>query len=234
MDLEISTDQDSQSWFLQRGVGLDSDNAALLALGRRFGRISWQGTRPGMPNMENDGVNRVEVMDQPMRDGAGNAVLSTNADEFPLHTDDSYNEHPARWVLMHCWQPDESGGGESWLSPVDEIAKIAPQDLLERLLHTLYPTPFGSATVLRRDEQGLLKIRFNRRDMAGFAMRQGASLSPAMAQDLADFEALAMRVVNRVRMERGDCVVVDNHKVLHGRSAFNPSSGRLLKRLRIL
>ena len=86
-------------WAVFPNIPLETNNAALLALGQRFGAISMQGSHKGAPNLENDGVNRVENMDRPLRDAAGNAVLSSNADEFPLHTDDSYSPAPARCAL---------------------------------------------------------------------------------------------------------------------------------------
>lgn len=221
-------------WAVYPNIPLDANNAALLALGERFGAISMQGSHKGAPNLENDGVNRVENMDQPLRDAAGNAVLSSNADEFPLHTDDSYSPSPARFVLMHCWQPDASGGGESWLAHVDRIAAIAPPDLLERLAMQSYATPYGSTPLLQRDAEGAWRVRFNRRDMIGFAKLRFQFVSEQKKQDLAAFETLAMQCKESVALRQGDCIVVDNHRVLHGRSGFDPKSGRLIKRLRIL
>ncbi len=222
-----------QGWGVARSVALDTDNAALIALGEQLGARSTQGLRPGAPNLENDGVNRVENMDIPMRDAVGNAVLSSNADEFPLHTDDSYSPEPARYVLMHCWHCDETGGGVSWVSHVNRMLALASADLIERLSTQKYTTPYGSAPVLWRDEQQRWYIRFNRRDLIGFAKLRFEFMSEQQHQDLATVEQLAMQCVEKVALQKGDCIVVDNHRVLHGRSAFNPSSGRLIKRLRI-
>jgi alpha-ketoglutarate-dependent taurine dioxygenase len=223
-----------KGWAVFPNIALDADNAALLALGQRFGPISMQGSHKGAPNLENDGVNRVESMDQPLRDAAGNAVLSSNAEVFPLHTDDSYSPAPARFVLMHCWQADVSGGGLSWVAQLDRMVEIAPPDLIERLASTAYTTPFGSATVLKRDAQNRWQVRFNRRDMLGFSKLRFQFVSEQKKQDLAEFEALAMQCMETAALSQEDCIVVDNHRVLHGRSGFDPKSGRLIKRLRIL
>jgi alpha-ketoglutarate-dependent taurine dioxygenase len=223
-----------KGWAVFPNLAMDADNASLLALGKRFGAISMQGSRKGAPNLENDGVNRVESMDQPLRDAVGNAVLSSNADEFPLHTDDSYSPAPARFVLMHCWQADISGGGLSWISHVDRMVDHAPPDLIERLCESTYTTPFGSASVLRRDAQNRWQVRFNRRDMLGFAKLRFQFVSEQKKQDLAAFEALAMQCMETAALSQGDCIVVDNYRVLHGRSSFDPMSGRLIKRLRVL
>jgi alpha-ketoglutarate-dependent taurine dioxygenase len=225
---------EQKGWAVASNIAIESNNAALIALGQSFGKTSMQGSHRGAPNLENDGVNRVENMDQPLRDAAGNPVLSSNADEFPLHTDDSYSPEPARYVLMHCWQPDTSGGGESWVSHVEQALSLAPPDLIDRLASHPYATPYGSACVLTRDAVGRWQVRFNRRDMLGFAKLRFQFVSEQQKQDLAAFELLAMKCVERIPLKRGDCIVVDNHRVLHGRSSFNPISGRLIKRLRIL
>jgi alpha-ketoglutarate-dependent taurine dioxygenase len=222
----------SQGWAVVPGVALDADNAALIALGRSLGEVSAQGNHHGAPNLENLGVNRVEAMEQPLRDGAGNEVFSSNAALFPLHTDNSFSAQPVRYVLMHCWQADPVGG-ESWVAHVDDMLALCDGDLVQRLHSTVYPTPFGQATVLGTREPGQTTIRFNCRDMHSFAKIRKAPLSQQASSDLVTLEAAAMQCLQRVQLRAGDCIVADNHRVLHGRSAFSPGSGRLLKRLRI-
>jgi alpha-ketoglutarate-dependent taurine dioxygenase len=217
-----------------RHVGLDADNASLIALGKQLGTLSFQSHHKQLPSAENEGVYRVQVMDAPLHDSAGNIVLSSNADEFPLHTDDSYSPAPAHYVLMHCWQADAQGGGESWVAHVDAIVALAAADLIQRLASTPYPTPFGNASVLRHDAAGQWRVRFNCRDMMSFAQLRQQALSAQQTDDLLAFEQLAMQCMQRMQLAPGDCIVVDNHRVLHGRSAFDPASGRLLKRLRVL
>ena len=86
----------------------------------------------------------------------------------------------------------------------------------------------------KRDSKGAWRVRFNRRDMLSFAKLRFQFVSEQKKQDLAAFEALAMQRKESVALRLGDCIVVDNHRVLHGRSGFDPKSGRLIKRLRIL
>jgi alpha-ketoglutarate-dependent taurine dioxygenase len=118
-----------QGWVVVPNIALDPDNASLLALGRALGEVSGQGNHSGAPNLEAEGVNRVHAMAQPLRDAAGNEVFSSNAAVFPLHTDDSFSPQPARYVLMHCWQPDPAGGGQSHLAHLGAIAAAAPTSL---------------------------------------------------------------------------------------------------------
>jgi alpha-ketoglutarate-dependent taurine dioxygenase len=59
-------------------------------------------------------------------------------------------------------------------------------------------------------------------------------MSEQLKQDLTMVEAIAMECKHDIALQQGDCIIVDNHRALHGRSAFDPSSGRLIKRLRIM
>jgi alpha-ketoglutarate-dependent taurine dioxygenase len=225
-----------KGWAVFPNLAMDADNASLLALGKRLGKISMQGSFVESPNFEEHGVNRVESMDVPMLDGAGNEVFSTNAKDFPLHTDDTFSATPCRFVLMHCWQADRSGGGVSWLAHIDEIMAIMPPDLLQRLERSLYTAPFGYTSVLKKAEQGHWRVQFNQTNMKAFARLrfQMSHLDAQKWNDLKAFEALAMQCLHHIALNTGDCIVVDNHRALHGRSAFDAGSGRLLKRLRVL
>jgi alpha-ketoglutarate-dependent taurine dioxygenase len=76
-------------------------------------------------------------------------------------------------------------------------------------------------------------VRFNCRDMLGFAKLRNTLLTAQAVEDLKTFDHIAQQCVHTVDLQKGDCIIVDNHRALHGRSAFDAKSGRLLKRLRI-
>ena len=104
----------------------------------------------------------------------------------------------ARFVLMHCWQANRSCGGVSWISHVDHIIELASPDLIERLCESTHTTPYGSASILQRNSHNRWQVRFNRR---------------------------AMQCKVSVALRLGDCIVVHNYRVLHGRSGSDPKSG---------
>ena len=110
---------------------------------------------------------------------------------------------------------------------------------IARLRVADFPSPYGLAPVLfplpaqAAGEGGPWGIRFNLRDFVGYGERFGPLLSPAQHDALRAAMAAAERHAQRLMLEAGDCLVVDNHRVLHGRSAFTPGCGRLLKRLRV-
>lgn len=218
-------------WALVRGVALDEDNAALRALGDALGATSGSGLHAG-PNLERHGINRVEAMDLPRRDPSGRVILSTSADDFPLHTDDTFAARPARYVLMHCWRADPSGGGVSQVAHVDEIVARLSAATQERLRQGDFASPVGPQPVLF-DSGGAAAIRFNRRDMEGYGEKFGPRLAAGQTEALDRLLRAAGDCTRTMAMAAGDCLIVDNHRVLHGRTAFDPRSGRLLKRLRV-
>ena len=223
-----------------RGVACDADNASLRTLGEALGNASATGIRPGDRNAEQHGVNRVEAMEAPRLDPAGNVILSTSAQDFPLHTDDTFTPEPVRYVLMHCWQADPSGAGVSELAHVDDLLPQLPTAMQEVLRTGQFAAPYGSGPVLfdtpdvsTAQAASTIGIRFNHRDFLGYAQRFGPPLGTAQHAALEAVLAAARASTQRLLLARGDCLVVDNHKVLHGRTAFNARSGRLLKRLRV-
>lgn len=228
-----------QGFAVVPGIALDDDNAALRHLGARLGQASSHGIRAGDRNAEQFGVNRVEAMDVPRLDPAGRVILSTSADDFPLHTDDTFTAAPVRWVLMHCWRADPAGGGVSVVTDLRDILPDLDAATIARLRVADFPSPYGLAPVLFPAAQAAAHvedpwgIRFNLRDFVGYGERFGPALSAPQHEALQAVMAAAERHSRRLMLAPGDCLVVDNHRVLHGRSAFAPDSGRLLKRLRV-
>jgi alpha-ketoglutarate-dependent taurine dioxygenase len=212
-----------------RGVALDADDAALRSLATALCPAPrGAAARPA------EGIARVEAMDVPRRDPTGRAILSTTADDFPLHTDDTFAAQPARFVLMHCWQADAAGGGTSLLAHVRDLLPRLDAAAIGLLREPLFASPFGLAPVLWDDPgDGQPCIRFNHRDFASFGERYGPRLTPAQAPVLDTVLAAARTCTTPIHLAPGDCLVVDNHRVLHGRTAFHQASGRLLKRLRV-
>jgi hypothetical protein len=219
-----------------RGVALDGENRALRALAVTLGATSASGSAPtpNQPNVEANGISRVEAMDLPRRDPAGREILSTTAGVFPLHTDDTFVVRPARYVLMHCWKADAAGGGVSQLAHVRDLLPRLSAQSKAALRAAVFASPFGPSPVLWEDaSSGTPCIRFNHRDLASFGERYGPALTADQTRVLDEVLVAARASAIDIRLAAGDCLVVDNHRVLHGRTAFDPGSGRLLKRLRV-
>lgn len=88
--------------------------------------------------------------------------------------------------------------------------------------------PFGTTTTL---SPGLL--RYNRSEVESLTTRhQQPPPWPTLAW-LDRFDAVFAAVAEPVVLAPGDLLLIDNHSTLHGRTAFEAGSPRLLKRVRV-
>lgn len=204
---------------LVHGVPLDADNRSLRSLGEYLGSASLRAIERRLD--EGAGVQRVEALAGEVRDRHGKPLASAGHGEFALHTDESFLARPARFVLLHCWQP-AAAGGRSAIADARAIA--ASVERVEWIAWTQLrlPYPCGDRCSL---EAGA--VRFNAAECAA------APLTPVQQHWLARFAESARRVAIELTLAPGDLLLLDNQRMLHGRSAFDAAGGRLLKRLRI-
>jgi hypothetical protein len=155
------------------------------------------------------------------------------SDDFPLHTDVSYVPNPPGLMLMHCIRPDPWGGGQVLLAPCDGAQRMLPDEVMATLQQPLfrfrYPPacPVGSSAPAAILERGRWRFKFA-------CMEFAAEHAPAVN---AFYQAL-LAVCETVMLQAGDLLIVDNHRIAHGRSAFNASgagaeelpTGRHMKR----
>ncbi len=211
------------------GVPLDNDNAALRRLASQLGPPSLRALAHRASLVEPGGVQRVESLSNSPLDQAGKPLLSASHQAFPLHSDESFELQPARWVLLHCWRAAASGG-ETRLVDLHRVAAGAERKLAIALSQWHLPYPCGDLTTL--DAQR--RARYNRAECELAASRRGLPLDSASVGWLNRFELAFEHAAFSCRLDSGDLLVIDNWRVLHGRSAFSADSGRLLKRLRLL
>ena len=140
------------------------------------------------------------------------------SDEFPLHTDVSYVPNPPGLMLMHCVRPDPAGGGQVLLADCDKAQRMLPDAVLTSLqlpaFRFLYPPacPEGASAPAAILEQGRWRFKFA-------CMEFAAEHAPAVN---AFYQAL-LAVCETVMLQAGDLLIVDNHRMAHGRSAFGVS-----------
>jgi alpha-ketoglutarate-dependent taurine dioxygenase len=150
---------------------------------------------------------------------------------FDLHTDESFKASPCEFVLMHCWRNDPAGGGITLLANSEQAAaRLEPwAAALCFRVKFLWRNNYAPILARSRAVQWPL-VRFNAREIAGDAI--GEDEPDLRARVLPDiFLAAANAAVERVQLKDGDCLVLDNRRVLHGRTAFDPASRRMLKRV---
>lgn len=143
---------------------------------------------------------------------------------FPPHTDISYVENPPRYLLMLCLVADARGGGHS---VVGDLAKA--WDCLgaaDRTELELAQFGFRCPPNTGSDGPGLLPVATVEPSWTMWRFRPDTMTVPARAA--AAVEGLR-RELDRgsvtLVLAPGDLLVVDNHRMVHGRSAFEPAPG---------
>ena len=212
-----------------RDVPLHPENQALRALAAELGPVSTRGLSHRAGLVESGAVQRVEALPGPVLDQYAKSLRSASSDAFALHSDESFCLQPARWVLLHCWQSAELGG-DTLLLTVEEILAQVSREARIALEQLRLPYPCGDRVTIEPSGG----LRFNAEEVESAAARRGIPLSLPQRGWLARFEQLFARQASRLRMDAGDLLIIDNWRILHGRTAFDASSGRLLKRLRVL
>jgi alpha-ketoglutarate-dependent taurine dioxygenase len=209
------------------------DNAELIAFASQFGDLTAPGRLHDHP-MEDDVVYRVEVVGDGLRTDDGSIVHSTAAARFPCHTDGFGSRSPPAVVLLLCVRPDRTGG-RSLLTRVDEVvARLEAADV-ERLLTPAFFNGIEQVSLLNRRQGEGWTARFNLADLKYCDERAGEFAVDRASLDAAQrFGEIseALGEASSFRLRHGDCLVLDNSVMLHGRTAVSKTSRRLLKRVR--
>lgn len=162
--------------------------------------------------------------------------LAYTAEALPPHTDLTNQELPPGFQFLHCVANAATGGGSMFCDgfAIAEDLRSGDPDAFALLSETEIPMRFHDDavdirrrdTVIETDRSGaLVQLRFNAH-LAGIFDMPAADLHGyyrayrrlmAMTRDPAYLTTL--------RLTAGEMVVFDNRRVLHGRDAFDPSTG---------
>jgi hypothetical protein len=227
----LRADLDRAASLVVSGVPVGSDDA-LLALAGQLGEPSAVG---------NYGLIH-DVAPKPLEEQRD---VSTTRDEFELHTDSTALLQPHDCVLLACQLASPDGGGESRILHVDTLRSALAErhgsDVVEALSQPVFPFPLNDprhGTGFRRApvldwEEGRTRIRYRRDALAmGLAVEP---IEPAHQRALDALEEVVgdARLQASCMLEPGDVLVLDNRRVLHGRTAIRPGAERLLRRLKV-
>ena len=218
---------------LIRNFGDSADNDLLLHLATGLGRPYKD---PKLPNrlMEDEIVFRVECVGEGIRDSRGVVLYSTTNARFPSHTDGSGKPNPYDVVLLYCARQGICGG-DSTLITLDELVNHLDLQSLKILRTNSFPFTFGVAPIICGRGRHMW-IRYNAEELSFYCRRRRMELDGDQKKALANVAATLSMLENRqpkVRMASGQCLVLDNKRVLHGRTAFSAEGNRLLKRVRL-
>ena len=167
--------------------------------------------------------------------------VAYTAVELQLHTDLPNREMPPGAQFLHCLQ-NEAEGGESVFADgfraAEEIRESHPDDFA---LLSQWPLPFRfhdedndlrwrGTTIALDEEGGLREIRYHAALTAPLDAPSG--MVPALYRAWRRFGEILRRPDMRInpRLNPGEMIGFHNRRILHGRRAFNPASGRRLLR----
>ncbi|MGK4580536.1 2-trimethylaminoethylphosphonate dioxygenase [Kitasatospora sp. HPMI-4] len=156
------------------------------------------------------------------------------------HTDNPYRDPVPTLQLLHCLRND-SAGGDSGLVDGFRAAAIlraeAPEDFAV-LTRTPVPFAFRDRSAELRAERPLIEVdalgrirevRFNNRSIA--TLRLPAAELDAFYAAYRRFAGITLRPELQLtfRLEPGDCLIFDNTRLLHARTAFEQDGHRHLQ-----
>lgn len=164
------------------------------------------------------------------------ANLANSSFGLPVHTDNPYRDPVPTLQLLHCLATSVRGGDNvvvDGLAVVEDLAADAPE-ALELLATVDVRFAYRDATasleaaaplVERAADGGFRALRFNSRSMVGpvgpvDVTEAWYDAYLTLARRLGD-----ARYERRFRLEPGDLFVVDNRRVLHGRTGYDPTAG---------
>jgi alpha-ketoglutarate-dependent taurine dioxygenase len=207
---------------------LDDENAALLLVAKQFGSVLTGGITFSSNPMEPRGVYRIEAKGNGLSDDEGHLVYSTSACGFPLHTDGYSASVSPDIVILLCVSPDAEGGGESLLALLDDVLPQLSEDEQARLAALVYPSLSGMRRIISDNGLQFNPMEVARCERLGFTPPPEANLAAhTRLNELFNSDG----VMKRFFLSSGDCLILNNRRVVHGRQEYSPSSSRLFKRL---
>jgi alpha-ketoglutarate-dependent taurine dioxygenase len=151
----------------------------------------------------------------------------------PLHNDGLYLYQPPQYLLLYCDSPGAEGGDTLIVCGDDAFRRLSPS-LRRRLEHMRLRIRLGDHSVTRgllsaHPRDGVRVLLFFDPDIATTCTleSEGREVDPNI---LAEVRALlATSNTHRHHWRAGGLLLIDNFKVLHGRTAF--TGARVLRRI---
>ncbi len=147
---------------------------------------------------------------------------------FSLHTDCSDFETIPDGLAMLCVRPAEQGGESIFIPLTDVISHLSEKEIAFLLdKQWLFRNQYRSILSLDEGNSGGYKVCYNRIMLEGYA-----SLTDEEQAFLDNFDKLLVKYAVVYKLQANDLILCNNHKLLHGRTDFDESSDRLIKRIR--
>lgn len=155
---------------------------------------------------------------------------NTRNDDLALHTDGSFEQQPPEIMFLYCEHPAREGG-VTCLALADDIYRhlsLVDSNLLSGLFKdNAYTAKRDEKTATHpifRDDSGWLRMVFRAGQAIPITIDEDAQRGVA---EIERFLGVESNIV-RVKLESNQLLILDNTRVLHGRTAFSRDSGRKL------
>jgi alpha-ketoglutarate-dependent taurine dioxygenase len=151
-------------------------------------------------------------------------AMITSPRALDLHTD----HHRADYILWYCLQQTSEGGDSLLLDMLPIYTQLAEneQETLQTVMlmeHKVFPDDVEQFPLVRI-EAGKPKFYYS-----FWLVKE--NILPTQKQALDNFRTCLQNALpTQIRLEKGDILIVDNRRVLHGRTAITGSQDRFLKR----
>ena len=176
-------------------------------------------------NMSDDlGIHPIEFIDD-----QASYANTTNGD-LSLHTDGSFEDHPPNVMFIYCEKPAEQGG----------MNRLAIADDIFNHLNSNYPEVLpglmkeNAYTAERDDRKSTHPIFKEKSGWLQMIFRAGRGISISFDDEakpgVAEIERFLAGNDNSVmiKLQSKQLLIMDNTRVLHGRTAFKRDAGRKL------
>jgi alpha-ketoglutarate-dependent taurine dioxygenase len=178
-------------------------------------------------------IFRLEASRELKRDHHENIIYSLTGKPLYCHTDGANENSPYDIVIMHCVKPAKEGG-ETILFHVDEIVELLDQETVATLQEEAFPFPSGKYSIISFIN-GCYEIRYNRHYIDSTLKKKQENLSNKYLEALNKLDELVSleKTDQAIKLRSGECILINNRIMLHGRCPFVEPSDRFLKRVRV-
>ena len=226
-DLASMLDTEGALYLRRFGVA----DTTLLEVGETLGTVVAPGV--GMPTGAHDGrIYRVEVRNAGagFADQHGHTIVSTTNREFVFHTDAFNRRDPPHYVFLA--RSDTSDDmTPSYMADARSALQLIP-DFAPRLAEPIFPSALGPVSIVFSPFPEQVCVRFNPEELRRWAGKDG---NPPLTSDgellVAELSKALEAVATETVIMPGDCLVLDNWRVCHGRGELAVDSRRVLKRM---
>lgn len=176
---------------------------------------------------------RIAVNKTALRKQDGVTRVSRSNLAMPLHTDSTYQRQPYEVVAMHMARPSRQGG-KLILAPLAPVLADLPDVAVQALQEPVFPFGAGRFPVMARNRSGDWAVRYYRQQIDN-ALQAENDLDSESREALRALDQCLAGFAARLQMplQSGDAIFLKNHRILHGRTSFPATSGRILYRYRM-